>query len=223
MAAIALLAAGGKAVAEPWVGVDSSKPPRLFATIADARQACLAGATTGRGGGNFTHPRRPRRRLAEGGKILPPTYKIQNPELLLHLQPAGKKGRANDAGEGAGYDEPNPHFRALPGQAHPRWVGGQIDHLQLVPSGVIRIRAAGGGFELMHHPGGIGKTQEGEIRPGAGGFLLSHGDVNARIVMAAGMVRMAGTVGSRGWSTKSSSRMTPKRAPLSTKVCSAFR
>ena len=51
------------AVAEPWVGVDSSKLPRL---------ARHAGATIGRGGGNFTHPRRPRRGLVEDGKICLP-------------------------------------------------------------------------------------------------------------------------------------------------------
>ena len=32
-AAVARLAAGGGTIAEPWVGVDSSKPPRLFATV----------------------------------------------------------------------------------------------------------------------------------------------------------------------------------------------
>ena len=63
---------GEVAVAEPWVGVDSSKPPRLYATIAAVRRACHAGATRGRVGGNFTHPRRPRRRLAEDGKICLP-------------------------------------------------------------------------------------------------------------------------------------------------------
>ena len=37
-----------------------------------ARLARHAGATIGRGGGNFTHPRRPRRGLAEDGKICLP-------------------------------------------------------------------------------------------------------------------------------------------------------
>lgn len=38
LAAIALLAAGGGAIAEPWMGVDSSKPPRLTCrTVKQAR------------------------------------------------------------------------------------------------------------------------------------------------------------------------------------------
>ena len=75
---------GVGAIAEPWVGVDSSKPPGLArhagATIGRGggslhswRAAGLPlGATRGRVGGNFTHPRRPRRGLAEDGNICLP-------------------------------------------------------------------------------------------------------------------------------------------------------
>ena len=73
---------GEVAVAEPWVGVDSSKPPRLYATIAAVRRACHAGAAKRRGGGSFTHPRRPRRRLAEDGKIQLSTFNIIPPPLV---------------------------------------------------------------------------------------------------------------------------------------------
>lgn len=70
---------GVVAIAEPRVGIDSSKPPRLYATIAAVRRACHAGATRGRVGGSFTHPRRPRRRLAEDGKIQLSTFNIIHP------------------------------------------------------------------------------------------------------------------------------------------------